>query len=62
MQPPDLDDVYTRLAAAIEASGDKSELYLAMLVLRLLGAAQDPQACTAAIEQTLQDLKRHEGS
>jgi hypothetical protein len=61
MQAADLDAIYTQLAAAIEASGDKSELYLAMLVLRLVGAAQDPQACTTAIEQTLADLKRHEG-
>ena len=61
MRPADLDDVYTRLAAAIEASGDKSELFLAMLVLRLAAASRDPQACNAAIDQTLQDLRRHEG-
>lgn len=61
MQPADLDDVYTRLAAAIEASGDRSELFLAMLVLRMAGASQDAQACKEAIEQTLRDLRRHEG-
>ncbi len=61
MQPADLDDIYTRLAAAIEASGEHSELFLAMLVLRLAGASQDPEACKGAIEQTLQDLRRHEG-
>jgi hypothetical protein len=61
MEPADLDDVYTRLAAAIEASGDRSELFLAMLVLRMAGASADPQACKQAIDQTLHDLRRHEG-
>lgn len=61
MQSADLDDVYTRLAAAIEASGERSELFLAMLVLRLAAASRDAKACEAAIDATLRDLQRHEG-
>ena len=60
MTPADLDEVYTRLANAIEASGPHSELFLAMLVLRLAGASGDPRACLDAISLTLQDLQRHE--
>ena len=37
MQAHELDDTYTALAQAVFKAGSKSELYLAMLSLKLIG-------------------------
>lgn len=56
MNPSDLDEVYTELANAIADSGPRSELFLAMLALRLIGASGDAVTCREALRRTLQEL------
>ena len=56
MKASDLDEVYTELANAIAGSGPRSELFLAMLALRLIGASDDAGACREALRRTLEEL------
>lgn len=62
MDDPSLDSVYTDLAQAIQASGARSELYLAMLSLRLIARAGDWPAAQDAIRRTLEDLAAHDAA
>lgn len=57
--PDDLDTVYTALAQAVHASGRQSELFLAMLSLRLIAHSGNRAASEQAIAATLDDLRRH---
>lgn len=61
-RPAELDTVYTALADAVHASGPRSELFLAMLSLRLVARLQDAPAALAAIEQTLGELAAQDGN
>jgi hypothetical protein len=60
MQATELDTAYTQLAQAIHSAGTKSELFLAMLCLKLICQSEDAQLIQQAIESTLQDLHTHE--
>jgi predicted peroxiredoxin len=60
MQAYDLDRTYTALAQAIHSAGAKSELFLAMLSLKLISQADDAARMQHAIESVLQDLQTHE--
>lgn len=57
MNAGDLDEVYTELADAIADAGPRSELFLAMLALRLIAGSGDAAACRAALRLTLQELR-----
>jgi|GEM_PF-4489085 len=59
MPDADLDAVYTSLAQAVHASGEQSELLLAMLSLRLVAHSGNWALCHEAIAATLDDLRRH---
>lgn len=59
MPTPDLDTVYTELAQAVHAAGPRSELFLAMLSLRLVARLQDAPAAMDAIRQTMGELAAH---
>jgi hypothetical protein len=59
MPEANLDTVYTRLAQAVQASGTESELFLAMLSLRLIADSGKWAFCEQAIAATLDDLHRH---
>ncbi|HYF44019.1 MAG TPA: hypothetical protein VEA35_16455 [Ramlibacter sp.] len=59
MPEANLDSVYTSLAQAIAASGKQSELFLAMLSLRLIAHTGKWAVCEQAIAATLDDLQRH---
>jgi hypothetical protein len=61
MNPEQLDTLYTQLAQAIHSAGSKSELYLAMLSLKHITAA-DPACAQRNIASTLIDLQPHEGA
>ena len=53
----ELEAVYERLAVAIDTAGpDKSEVFLAKLVLMLAAQLGQPEKVLAAIETCLQDL------
>jgi hypothetical protein len=62
MPEADLDTVYTALAQAVHASGGRSELYLAMLSLRLIAQSGNWAVCESAIANTLADLQAHPGA
>jgi hypothetical protein len=60
MQAHDLDHTYTALAQAIATAGAKSELFLAMLSLKLISQAEDVAHIQQCIQSVLQDLQTHE--
>jgi hypothetical protein len=54
---PDLEDIYERLAVAIDDVGcDKAALYLAKVVLLLAHRLDDRQAVLAALDSAAKDL------
>ena len=59
MQAHELDQSYTALAQAIEQAGLQSELFLAMLSLKLITQQQSNVQTIEAISATLHDLQRH---
>ncbi|AEG91237.1 hypothetical protein [Ramlibacter tataouinensis] len=59
MPTTDLDAVYTALAQAVQAAGPRSELFLAMLSLRLVARLQDAPVAMDAIRQTIDELAAH---
>jgi hypothetical protein len=60
MQAHDLDITYTSLAQAIQAAGQRSELFLAMLSLKLISQSEDSGKMQQCIQSVLQDLQTHE--
>ncbi len=62
MQAHELDDTYTALAQAIGRAGPKSELYLAMLCLKLITLQPDAGLVKTTVNSTLDDLLAHETS
>jgi hypothetical protein len=60
MQAPELDHVYTRLAQAIDKAGSKSELFLAMLALKLITEVADAAQAERIITSVLQQFQAHE--
>ena len=60
MQAHDLDQSYTALAQAIGQAGAQSELFLAMLSLKLITQQQNNLQNLDAISDTLLDLHRHQ--
>jgi hypothetical protein len=60
MQTHDLDSTYTALAQAVHAAGARSELFLAMLSLKLISQSEDPVQMQHCIQSVLQDLQTHE--
>ena len=56
MQAHELDDTYTALAQAVFKAGSKSELYLAMLSLKLISLQADAELMTSIVHSTLEDL------
>jgi hypothetical protein len=60
MQAHDLDNAYTSLAQAIHAAGQRSELFLAMLSLKLISQSEDAALMQQTIQSVLQDLQTHE--
>ena len=60
MQAHDLDQSYTALAQAIDQAGAHSELFLAMLSLKLITQQQNNLQNLDAISVTLRDLQRHQ--
>ena len=59
MQAHELDQSYTALAQAIGQAGLQSELFLAMLSLKLITQQQSNVQTIEAISATLKDLQRH---
>lgn len=62
MQAFELDSAYTRLAQAIDQAGCKSELFLAMLSLKLVTELDDISKVERSISSVLHDLQTHENS
>ncbi len=60
MQAHELDATYSTLAQAIHAAGERSELLLAMLSLKLISQADDAALMQQSIQSVLQDLQMHE--
>jgi hypothetical protein len=60
MQAHDLDNTYRTLAQAVHSAGQHSELFLAMLSLKLIAQSEDTAQIQQAIESVLQDLQTHE--
>jgi non-ribosomal peptide synthetase component F len=60
MQAPDLDSTYTALAQAVHAAGGRSELFLAMLSLKLISQSDDAAQMRHCIQSVLNDLQTHE--
>ena len=60
MQAFELDNIYALLANAIDHAGDKSELFLAMLSLKLITQIEDSASANSSIQSVLQDLQTHE--
>ena len=60
LRPDDLDDVYRALAEAVQACGPRSDVFLAMLSLRLLARQPDGPAALEAVAQTLREFELHE--
>lgn len=60
MQAHELDDTYTALAQAVFKAGSKSELYLAMLSLKLISLQADAELMTSIVHSTLEDLLARE--
>ena len=62
MQAHDLDSTYSALAQAVHAAGASSELFLAMLSLKLVSQSDDAAQMQQCIQSVLQDLQTHEKS
>jgi hypothetical protein len=62
MQAHELDTTYTTLAQAIHGAGKNSELFLAMLSLKLISETDDAHKVQKCIQAVLQDLQSHEKS
>ena len=60
MQAPELDNVYTNLAQAIDKAGSKSELFLAMLALKLITELADAAQAEGIIASVLQEFQAHD--
>ena len=60
MQAHDLDTSYRALAHAVHAAGARSELFLAMLSLKLMSQSDDAALVQQNIQSVLQDLQTHE--
>ncbi len=60
MQAHDLDSIYTALAQAVHAAGERSELFLAMLSLKMISQSDDAAQVQQCIESVLHDLQTHE--
>ena len=60
MQAHDLDSTYTSLAQAVHAAGARSELFLAMLSLKLVSQSDDAAQMQQCIQSVLHDLQTHE--
>ena len=60
MQAHELDDTYTALAHAVDRAGSKSELYLAMLSLKLISLQADAELMKSIVHSTLEDFLAHE--
>jgi ABC-type transporter MlaC component len=60
MQPSELDATYTQLAQAIHSAGPCSELFLAMLSLKLISQSNAPKAMQQTIADVLSDLQDHD--
>lgn len=60
MQAHDLDTIYSALAQAVHAAGTRSELFLAMLSLKLISQSDDAAQMQQNIQSVLQDLQTHE--
>jgi ABC-type transporter MlaC component len=60
MQPSELDATYTQLAQAIHSAGPCSELFLAMLSLKLISQSNVPKAMQQTIADVLSDLQHHD--
>ena len=59
MQAHELDQSYTALAQAIGQAGLQSELFLAMLSLKLITQQQSNVQALETISDTLKDLQRY---
>ena len=59
MQPSELDATYTQLAQAIHSAGPCSELFLAMLSLKLISQSSAPDTMQQTIAEVLSDLQHH---
>ena len=60
MQAFELDSAYTSLAQAIDKAGHQSELFLAMLSLKLITECSDSAKIAESISRVLHDLQTHE--
>ena len=60
MQAHELDTTYSALAQAVHAAGARSELFLAMLSLKLISQSDDAAQMQQYIQSVLQDLQTHE--
>ncbi len=60
MQAHELDTVYAALADAVHAAGARSELFLAMLSLKLMSQSDNATLAQENIQSVLQDLHKHE--
>jgi hypothetical protein len=60
MQAHELDTTYSALAQAVHAAGQRSELFLAMLSLKLISQSEDAALMQQSIQSVLQDLQTHE--
>ena len=59
MQARELDTTYTSLAQAIDQAGSNSELFLAMLCLKLAIDVGDSARVEHSIQAALQELQKH---
>lgn len=59
MQAFEMDTIYTSLAQAIDKAGGQSELFLAMLSLKLATDIDDSKAVERSIQSVLLDLQTH---
>ena len=62
MQAFEMDTIYTSLAQAIDQAGSQSELFLAMLGLKLATEIGDSKAVERSIQSVLFDLQTHTAS
>ncbi len=60
MQAHDLDTTYSALAQAVHKAGARSELFLAMLSLKLMSQSEHAALMQQNIQSVLQDLQTHE--
>ena len=60
MQAHELDTTYAVLANAVHAADVRSELFLAMLSLKLISQSEDAAQVQQYIQSVLQDLHTHE--